>query len=59
MPFNVTTISRQAPFKLEYVDGLLPEHRTAVEALLQQRVGAAGAEVRRKKKRGSKTKMIS
>jgi hypothetical protein len=41
--FNVTTISRQSPFKLEYLDGLVPDDRVAIEAVLQERVGLAGA----------------
>jgi len=39
----VTTISRQSPFKLEYLDGLVPDDRVAIEAVLQERVGLAGA----------------
>ena len=41
--FHATTISRQAPFKLEYIDGIsLKEDRVLLERMIQDRVSSAG-----------------
>jgi hypothetical protein len=37
--FHATTISRQSPFKVVYVDGLLPSDRQDMERLIAERVG--------------------
>ncbi len=40
--FHATTISRQSPFKVEYVDGLLHDDRTAIERLVAELATGGG-----------------
>jgi hypothetical protein len=43
--FHTTTVSRQSPFKLAYLDGLLPVDRLDVESVLRRKVGPENGHV--------------